>query len=323
MKILVTGAAGFIGFHAAKRLAERGDDVIGLDNLNDYYPVSLKRARLAELDGHVRFRFECADVNDREAIGRAAGAAVPDAILHLAAQAGVRYSVENPAAYVDTNVGGQVAVLEYAASLPNKPPVVYASSSSVYGANTSVPFRESDRVDEPVSVYAATKRAGELIAHAYRSVHGIASTGLRFFTVYGRFGRPDMAPWLFAEALLAGRPIRLFNHGAMERDFTHVSDVVDGVVAALDRIVGAPGTTAPVYNLGNNRPIKLMDFVASVERATGRTATVEPVAMPPGDVLRTFADIELAARDLGFSPKIALDDGMDDFVRWLQSYIAR
>jgi UDP-glucuronate 4-epimerase len=321
MKVLLTGAAGFIGCHTALRFLERGDQVLGIDNLNDYYPTSLKHDRLALLRAHKGFRFLHIDVARRdlaEKIGEEVADA--DAIVHLAAQAGVRYSLENPFAYVDSNVTGQVAMFEMAARLPKRPPVVYASSSSVYGAAETVPFVETARADAPVSVYAATKRAGELLAHAYGDLHGVHSSGLRFFTVYGRYGRPDMAPWLFTEAILKGNPISVFNNGEMQRDFTHISDIVDGVVAAADRIVADPAGTAPIYNLGNNSPVMLLDFVAAIEKAAGRTAIMNMKPKPAGDVLRTFADISLAERDLGFKPKTRLEDGMADFVDWFRTY---
>ena len=321
MKVLLTGAAGFIGYHSARRLLDRGDEVLGVDNLNDYYPVALKQDRLAQLNGRNGFRFLRCDVARRDSVDAlAAEAAETDVIVHLAAQAGVRYSIENPFAYVESNVTGQVAILELAARLPKRPPVVYASSSSVYGAEEEVPFREEARADKPVSVYAATKRAGELLAHAYGAIHGIGSTGLRFFTVYGRYGRPDMAPWLFTDAILRGKPISVFNAGNMLRDFTHVDDIAKGVVAAADRIMAKPDETAPVYNLGNNSPVGLLDFIAAIERAAGRPAIKEMRPKPSGDVPRTFADITLAQRDLGFAPATRLEDGMADFVQWYRGY---
>ncbi len=321
MRILLTGAAGFIGFHCAQRFLERGDTVLGVDSVNDYYSVALKRDRLSLLEPHARFTFMQCDVAAPDFADQVLDRAAEfDVIVHLAAQAGVRYSVENPRAYVDANVTGQVAILELAARLASMPPVVYASSSSVYGAQEEVPYSESARADRPVSVYAATKRAGELLAHAYGELHGIASTGLRFFTVYGRYGRPDMAPWLFSEAILSGKPISVFNNGAMERDFTHVGDIVSGVVAAADRIVAQPENTEPVYNLGNNHPVKLLDFIAAIEQAAGRKAIMEMKPKPKGDVLRTFADITLAQRDLGFQPKTRLEDGIADFVGWYAAY---
>ena len=322
MKILLTGAAGFIGYYTARRFLERGDTVLGLDNLNDYYAVALKQARLDRLSGFDRFHFRKADIADRHLFDEVAEELSDvDAIVHLAAQAGVRYSVENPFAYIDSNVTGQVTMFELAAKLPKRPPVVYASSSSVYGDGEIVPFSEKARAVAPVSVYAATKRAGELLAHAYASIHHIHSTGLRFFTVYGRYGRPDMAPWLFGEAILRGKPISVFNNGDMERDFTHGDDIAAGVLAATDRILENPAQTEPVYNLGNNRPIRLMDFIAAIEEACGRKAVMEMKPKPAGDVLRTCADISLAQRDLGYEPKTRLEDGIADFVPWLRDYL--
>lgn len=321
MRILLTGAAGFIGYHAALRFLARGDDVFGLDNLNDYYPVSLKRDRLAELGKHTKFAFLQGDVANRElAAALPPHALEADAIVHLAAQAGVRYSIEAPLAYVDSNVTGQVLMFELAARLNQRPPIVYASSSSVYGADSTAPFTETARADAPISVYAATKRAGELMAHVYGGIHGVRSTGLRFFTVYGRYGRPDMAPWLFTDAILRGRPISVFNNGRMKRDFTHVDDIVAGVVAATDRIVTRPDETERIYNLGNNNPVELLDFIASIEAAAGRKAVMEMKPKPAGDVELTFADISRAARDLDFQPRVSLTDGMNDFVGWYRHY---
>ncbi len=321
MKAIVTGAAGFIGFHTALRLLDAGWRVVGVDNLNDYYPVELKETRLAQLQGRDGFRFARADIADPAAFAAAVGADDDaDVVVHLAAQAGVRYSIENPAAYVSANVMGQVTVFETALKLKKRPPVVYASSSSVYGANEKIPFAEADAVDHPVSVYAATKRAGELLAYSYRHVHRLPSTGLRFFTVYGPFGRPDMAPWLFTSAILKGEPIRVFNNGEMQRDFTFVGDIVSGVVGAVDRILASPDDIAPVYNLGNNRPVMLNDFIAAIEKATGREAIRKPEPMPAADVPRTYADITLAARDLDFSPKTTLDQGIPLFVDWFRGY---
>ncbi len=321
MKILLTGAAGFVGFHTARRFLERGDRVIGIDNLNSYYAPGLKEARLSSLHNHDTFEFHKADIADPDALSDAAGnAGDADLIVHFAAQAGVRYSIENPYSYVSSNVTGQVAILELVTKLEKRPPVVYASSSSVYGSNVKVPFCESDPVNQPVSVYAATKRAGELLAYAYRDIHGIHTTGLRFFTVYGRYGRPDMAPWLFTDAILKGEPISVFNNGDMQRDFTHVDDIAAGAVAAADRILREPENTAPIYNLGNNQPVKLMDFIAAIEKATGRQARMEMKPKPPGDVLNTYADIDLATHDLGFAPKVQLEDGIADFIEWFRGY---
>ncbi len=324
MKILLTGAAGFIGHHTAVRLLERGDTVVGIDNLNDYYPVSLKQDRLTITEQYRGFRFMRLDIGTPD-LFEAIGASVEDAdvIVHLAAQAGVRYSMQNPYAYVHSNVMGQVAIMELAAKLPKHPPVVYASSSSAYGMGEKTPFSESARADKPISVYAATKRAGEMLAHVYEELHGIRSTGLRFFTVYGRYGRPDMAPWLFTDAILNGEPISVFNNGDMLRDFTHVSDIVSGVVGAIDRAADAKLPLEPVYNLGNNKPVKLADFIAVIESAAGREAIKEFKPKPPGDVTVTYADIELAERDLGFSPKTRIEAGMTDFVDWFRGYNRR
>lgn len=321
MKAIVTGAAGFIGFHAAARLLEEGWQVVGIDNVNDYYQVELKEKRLSNLEGRDGFRFARADISDAAALDAAIGAdRDADVIVHLAAQAGVRYSIENPAAYVTANVLGQVTIFEAALKLEKRPPVVYASSSSVYGANEKIPFSESDPVDHPVSVYAATKRSAELLAASYRHVHKLPSAGLRFFTVYGPYGRPDMAPWLFTAAILKGEPIRVFNNGAMQRDFTFIDDIVSGITGAVKRILDRPDDTAPVYNLGNNRPVMLNDFIAAIEKATGREAIRRPEPMPPADVPRTYADIALAARDLGFNPKTTLDEGIPLFVEWFRAY---
>lgn len=321
MKAIVTGAAGFIGFHTAARLLDEGWQVIGIDNLNDYYQVDLKETRLAKLNARNGFRFEQADISDSDAFNAAIGAdRDADVIVHLAAQAGVRYSIENPAAYISANVMGQVTVFEAALKLEKRPPVVYASSSSVYGANEKIPFSESDPVDHPVSVYAATKRSGELLASSYKHVHGLHSTGLRFFTVYGPFGRPDMAPWLFTSAILKGEPIRVFNNGEMQRDFTFINDIVSGVLGAVRRILEHPEETAPVYNLGNNRPVMLNDFIAAIEKACGKEAIRKLEPMPAADVPRTYADIALATRDLGFSPQTTLDEGIPLFVEWFRGY---
>ncbi len=320
MRILLTGAAGFIGFHAAKALLARGDEVTGVDTLNAYYDVRLKQARLDALEASSNFRFKRADCADPAAFAALADGS-HDLILHLAAQAGVRHSVENPLAYVHANVTGQTVVLENAARLDV--PVVYASSSSVYGTNEKVPFEETDRVDDPVSVYAATKRAGELLAKAFAATRNVRSTGLRFFTVYGSYGRPDMAPWLFTDAILAGRPIAVYNDGAMERDFTHVSDIVSGVVSAVDRAADPSMPLSDVYNLGNNQPIQLLDFIASIEKATGRKAEMVMQPKPAGDVLRTYAGIDRAVAELGYHPQVGIEQGMAEFVDWFRGWNSR
>ena len=318
--ILVTGAAGFIGAAVSEALLARGEQVIGIDNLNDYYEVSLKQARLAELADKPGFAFRKLDISDRDAI-LALGREFPaiDRIAHMAAQAGVRYSLLNPYAYIQSNVMGQVVMLELARALPHCRHFVYASSSSVYGANTKTPFAVSDAVDHPNSLYAATKRADELFGHAYAHLYGFPSTGLRFFTVYGPWGRPDMAPMLFAGAILAGRPIKVFNHGEMWRDFTYIDDIVDGVLRALDR----PATGVPphaLYNLGNNKPEKLTGFIAEIEKALNRKAVMDMQPMQPGDVPTTYADVAASQRELGFQPSTPISEGIPKFVAWYRAY---
>lgn len=322
MSILLTGTAGFIGFHVAKALLERGDRVIGVDNLNDYYDVRLKQARLAELRAFPRFAFAKLDVADREGVlGLVEGHKDLRGIIHLAAQAGVRYSLENPYAYVDANVMGTLVMLEAARRIDKLTALTYASSSSVYGANRKQPFSVDDRVDQPVSLYAATKRSCELIAYSYSHLYGLPATGLRFFTVYGPWGRPDMAAYLFTRAILAGQPIKVFNEGKMARDFTYIDDIVAGTIAAHDRPpVAASGVPHRIYNLGNHRPEKLLDFIAVLERALGRTARKELLPMQPGDVPESFADIAASRRDLGFEPKIAIEVGLARFVHWYKQY---
>jgi UDP-glucuronate 4-epimerase len=322
MSVLVTGAAGFIGFHVSKTLLARGDAVIGIDNLNPYYDVALKRARLAELTGAAAFTFHQADIADPAAIAPiTAHHPQIDRVVHLAAQAGVRYSLENPYSYIESNVMGQVVMLEAVRRLPGLKSFVYASSSSVYGGNSKQPSSVDDRVDTPVSLYAATKRADELITHAYCHLYEIPATGLRYFTVYGPWGRPDMAAYLFADAIMAGRPLRVFNHGQMARDFTYIDDIVAGTLAALDRPPAArSGVPCRVYNLGNHRPERLLDFIAALETALGRTADKELLPMEPGDVATSFADIEASRRDLGYEPKTPISVGLPLFVAWYKSY---
>ena len=314
MTILVTGAAGFIGAAVAEALLARGETVLGLDNLNAYYPVQLKRDRLARLGG--RFTFIEGDFADMATLD-----ALPDGfdrIVHLGAQAGVRYSLEAPHDYVRSNLAGHLNVLELARARAMSH-LVYASSSSVYGGNEKLPFAVGDAVDHPVSLYAATKRADELMSDAYAHLFGIPQTGLRFFTVYGPWGRPDMAPWIFTERLLKGLPIKLNNGGQMKRDFTFVDDIVAGVLAALDR---PPEGERPhrIYNLGNDRAEVLTRFVAVLEAATGRRAIIESTPLPPGDVLATHADIGPARAELGYDPKTALDEGLPRFVAWYRGY---
>jgi UDP-glucuronate 4-epimerase len=322
MSILLTGAAGFIGFHVAKALLDRGDRVVGIDNLNEYYDVRLKEARLAQLRAFAGFSFAKVDVAERDAVF-----AILDrhkelrSIIHLAAQAGVRYSLENPYAYVDANVTGTLVMLEAARRIDQLTAFTYASSSSVYGANKRQPFSVADRVDQPVSLYAATKRSCELIAHTYSHLYSLPATGLRFFTVYGPWGRPDMAAYLFTRAILAGEPIKVFNNGRMARDFTYIDDIVAGTIAAHDRSpAGADGVPHKIYNLGNHRPEKLLDFIAVLERALGRVAEKELMPLQPGDVPESFADIEASRRDLGFEPKTAIEVGLARFVEWYKWY---
>ncbi|MBI1239466.1 MAG: SDR family NAD(P)-dependent oxidoreductase [Alphaproteobacteria bacterium] len=320
MTVLVTGAAGFIGFHVAQRFLAEGRSVVGVDNLNDYYDVGLKEARVAVLTQHRPFRFVRANIADRDAMTALAGQ-IPETteIVHLAAQAGVRHSLANPYVYVESNVMGQVVMLELYRLLPKARHFVYASSSSVYGNSDKIPFSIDDRADTPISLYAATKRADELIAHTYAHLYHIPATGLRFFTVYGPWGRPDMAAFIFTKAILTGEPIQLFNAGAMERDFTYIDDIVTGVVNATRRVPdGSPPHS--LYNLGNNQPEKLGDFVAAIEVAAGRKATVIPAPMQPGDVTRTFADIEASRRDLGYSPSTPISEGVPRFVRWYRQH---
>jgi len=318
--VIVTGAAGFIGYHVAQALLARGEHVVGVDNLNDYYDVSLKEARLGQLDAARGFEFIKADISDREAMFAIADAhAGATGVVHLAAQAGVRYSQINPYAYVQSNVMGQVVILEMARRLKALRHVVYASSSSVYGGNTEMPFAVGQAVDHPVSLYAATKRADELIGHTYAHLYRLPLTALRFFTVYGPWGRPDMAPMLFARAILAGEPIRVFNHGEMWRDFTYVDDIVDGVLRALDR----PPSPAPphaIYNLGNNRSEKLTDFIAAIEAALGQKATMRLEPLQPGDVPATYADIDATRTDLGYEPRTPIGEGVPRFVDWYRTY---
>jgi UDP-glucuronate 4-epimerase len=318
--ILVTGAAGFIGAAVSGALLARGDRVIGIDNLNDYYDVSLKQARLAQLTPHAAFTFLKLDIADRDGVLKLAQD-FPDigGVVHLAAQAGVRYSLVNPYAYISSNVMGQVVMQELARALKGLQHFVYASSSSVYGGNAKLPFAVDDPVTQPNSLYAATKRMDELIGYTYAHLYKIPATGLRFFTVYGPWGRPDMAAFLFTKAILAGEPIHVFNHGEMWRDFTYIDDIVAGVVSALDR--PAAGTPPhAVYNLGNHRSEKLTDFIAVLEKALGMKARVRLEPMQAGDVARTYAEIDASRRDLGFEPATPIAAGIPRFVAWYRDY---
>ena len=335
MKVLVTGAAGFIGMHTAARLMARGDEVVGIDNLNDYYDPQLKRDRLAVLAARpdaANFRFEAMDLADGPAMAALFERERFDGVINLAAQAGVRYSLQNPGAYAQSNLVGFVNVLEGCRHHGVKH-LVYASSSSVYGGNVKMPFSEDDSVDHPVSLYAATKKANELMAHTYSHLYGLPTTGLRFFTVYGPWGRPDMAPMLFARAILAGEPIKVFNHGQMRRDFTYIDDIVDGVVATLDRAPGpdagfdrehptAASSWAPyrVFNIGNSEPVALMDFIGALEQALSLEARKDFQPIQPGDVVATFADTAKLEAWTGVSPGTAITDGVARFVDWYRGY---
>ena len=331
MAVLVTGAAGFIGAATARALLERGDEVVGIDNLNDYYDPRLKQARLTSLQQQFGngFRFERVDFADAEALKSFTDTIEIDSIVHLGAQAGVRYSLENPKAYVQANLVGHCNMLELVRARQPRH-MVYASSSSVYGGNKSLPFRVEDRVDHPLSLYAATKKADELISESYANIYRLPLTGLRFFTVYGPWGRPDMAMWIFVKALYAGEPLPLFNGGEMRRDFTYIDDIVRGVVACLDGPpaddgqIKAGGSTSPhvIYNIGNSRSEDLMRVVELLEQETGRRALLDPMPMQVGDVRETYADISAIERDHGFRPATSIDEGVPRFVKWYREYHA-
>ncbi len=319
MKILVTGAAGFIGFHLANKLLGDGHEVVGFDNFNPYYDPGLKEARHAQLAGRPGYTAVRADLADRHAVEQVFAGHAFDAVCHLAAQAGVRYSLVNPYAYVHSNVDAFLNILE-ACRHARTPRLVYASSSSVYGGNTKLPFSETDPVDRPISMYAATKKANELMAHTYTHLFGLPTVGLRFFTVYGPWGRPDMAMWLFSDALLAGKPIPVFNHGDMSRDFTYIDDIVAGIAAALFR----PGLEpCEVFNLGHNHPERLMDLIALLAREYGVEPRMNMLPMQPGDVPATYADIRRAQAKLGFQPVTPLAVGVPRFTEWFRQYRAR
>ena len=333
-KILVTGAAGFIGFHLCQRLLERGDTVVGLDNLNDYYEVSLKENRLKQLEGQDCFTFVKCDLSDRAAIEKLFAEYEFDAVVNLGAQAGVRYSLTNPHAYIDANLVGFMNILE-GCRHQKVGHLVYASSSSVYGANTTMPFSVHDNVDHPLSLYAASKKANELMAHTYAHLYGLPCTGLRFFTVYGPWGRPDMALFLFTKAILAGEPIDVFNHGRMKRDFTYIDDIVEGVIRVTDQPAQAnaawsgktpdPGTSAApyrVYNIGNNNPVELMHLIETLEKALGKQAIKNFMPIQPGDVPATWADVDALSDDVGFRPATPIEVGVERFVEWYRGYYA-
>jgi UDP-glucuronate 4-epimerase len=332
LKILVTGAAGFIGYHVARRLLERGDAVIGIDNLNDYYDPSLKDARLSLVRKFANFQFERVDIADRAAMEQLFASHRPQRVVNLAAQAGVRYSLTNPHAYTDSNITGFLNILE-GCRHNDVEHLVYASSSSVYGANTQQPFSEHQNVDHPVSLYAATKKANELMAHTYAHLFGLPTTGLRFFTVYGPWGRPDMALFKFTRGILAGEPIPVFNEGRMVRDFTYIDDIAEGVVRVVDR-VAAPDpdwdssdpdparSRAPyrVYNIGNNQPVELLEYIAVLEETLGKKAKMELLPMQPGDVPSTMADVSELQEAVGFRPSTSVRDGIAAFVTWYKDY---
>lgn len=332
MKVLITGAAGFIGMHVTKLLLERGDEVVGLDNLNDYYEPDLKLARLNQLKPFANFRFIQADIADRVVMDALFAAERFNRVINLAAQAGVRYSLKDPHAYIQTNLVGFCNILE-GCRHHDIEHLVYASSSSVYGANTHTPFSVDDNADHPVSLYAASKKANELMAHSYSHLYGLPTTGLRYFTVYGPWGRPDMSPWLFTSAILQGRAIDVFNHGKMRRDFTYIDDIAEGTVRVLDKIPTSdsefntdtpdPGTSyAPyrVYNIGNHQPVELMSFIQTIEEVLGIEAKKNFMPMQNGDVVTTYADIGALKRDIGFEPKTPLSEGIVQFVNWYRNY---
>jgi UDP-glucuronate 4-epimerase len=332
VKVLVTGAAGFIGFHVSQYLLKRGDQVIGLDNLNDYYDVSLKQARLAQLKDQSGFSFHCFDLADQASMADLFATQRFDKVINLAAQAGVRYSLKNPHAYIESNLLGFINVLE-GCRHNEVEHLVFASSSSVYGANTKMPFSVHDNVDHPVSLYAATKKANELMAHSYSHLYGLPTTGLRFFTVYGPWGRPDMALFLFTKQILAGQPIDVFNHGQMRRDFTYIDDIVEGVVRVMDHTATPnanwcsdapdPGTSKAayrIYNIGNNHPVDLMHLVEVLENCLGRKAEKNWLPMQPGDVPATYADVNDLINDVGFKPQTPIAVGVERFVAWYRDY---
>lgn len=330
--ILVTGTVGFIGYYVTKRLLDESFQVVGVDNVNNYYEQDLKKSRLRELNNYKNYEFFSIDLKDKIALENLFSYYYPTHVIHLAAQAGVRYSIENPQAYVDSNLVGFMNILEACRKYPVKH-LIYASSSSVYGGNHKTPFSTSDNVDHPVSLYAATKKANELLAHSYSHLYGIPTTGLRFFTVYGPYGRPDMAYFSFTKDILEGKPIKVFNHGKMERDFTYIDDIVEGIIKLIDKPpVANPHwredthdiseSFAPykIYNIGNNNPVPLMRFINAIEDALGIEAKKEFVEMQPGDVLRTYADVSDLEKDIGFKPSTSIEEGIKKFVDWYIEY---
>jgi UDP-glucuronate 4-epimerase len=332
MKILITGAAGFIGFHLSKKLLDQSYQIIGIDNLNDYYDPSLKQSRLEILGKYNNFNFHKVDLKDKATVDHIFETYQPTHVINLAAQAGVRYSIENPYAYVDSNLTGFMNILEACRNYPVEH-LLYASSSSVYGGNKVAPFSTNHNVDHPVSLYAATKKSNELMAHTYSHLYGIPTTGLRFFTVYGPYGRPDMAYFSFTKDILAGKSIKVFNHGKMERDFTYIDDIVEGIVKIIDKVPVAnkewdeskddlSTSFAPykIYNIGNNNPVQLMRFINALESALGKEAKKVYMDMQPGDVLRTYADVSDLERDINFKPSTSIEDGLKKFVEWYEEY---
>lgn len=328
MAIVVTGVAGFIGFNVARLLLERGEEVIGIDNINDYYDVNLKHARLAEIGDKPAFTFLKLDFSDFETLKNALDQHDVKKIIHLGAQAGVRYSLTNPFVYARSNLIGHLNIMEYCRHKQGFEHLVYASSSSVYGGNKNMPFSVDDRVDNPVSLYAATKKADELMSQSYGHLYRLPQTGLRFFTVYGPWGRPDMAMWIFTRKILAGEPIPVFNHGDMLRDFTYIDDIIDGIVRCLDNPPGDDGTMhtigsdAPhrIYNIGNNTTVKLLDMIRVLEQTLGRSAEMDMLPIQPGDVKETAADITAIQNDLGFEPKTKIEEGIPKFIHWYKKY---
>lgn len=317
-KYLITGAAGFIGMHTAKRLLDQGEQVVGLDNLDDYYDPALKDYRVAQLTPYSNFRFVKMDLANREGMAELFKTERFTHVIHLAAQAGVRYSLENPFAYVDSNLVGTMTILEGCRHNPVEH-LLYASSSSVYGMNAKTPFSETDQVDNPVSLYAATKKSNELMAHSYSKLYKIPTTGLRFFTVYGPAGRPDMAPWLFTEAILKGEPIKVFNHGKMMRDFTYIDDIVEGIVR-IHQLPPEDEIPYSLFNIGNNQPIQLSRFIQAIETACGKTAEKNMLPMQPGDVERTFADTRRLEERVGYKPEMEIEEGIERFVEWYKNW---
>jgi UDP-glucuronate 4-epimerase len=322
MKIIVTGAAGFVGFHTSQKLLDRGDEVIGIDNLNNYYDPTLKQARLNQLSGQDGFTFHKVDIADKDAITKIFADAKPDKVIHLAAQAGVRYSLENPYAYIESNIVGHLNILEGCRHTDSVQKLVYASSSSVYGMNDNKPFQTTDFVDKPISLYAATKKSDELMSYCYSHLYNIPMAGLRFFTVYGPWGRPDMAYFSFTKDIIEGNPIKVFNHGQMRRDFTYIDDIVEGILGAVDASPqkDEKGVAHKIYNLGNNQSETLMDFIATIERAVGKEAVKEMLPMQPGDVMETYADITDSQKDFAYTPQTPIAEGIPRFVEWYRNY---